>query len=216
MDASTQSKVEEALRAANIAHDGILLDNVGVKVRLKDTDTQLKAKDALESTFNPSRDDPRYVIALNLLSASPQWLTAMHALPMYLGLDLRGGVHFLLQVDMKGALTKRLDSTSADLRTLLRDKKLRHAGIGREGERIVIKFRDAETRNQARNAIGDSVTELALAEMDMQTFNDPLMRQRRASSWPNCAPRNALWPCNRPQSMHSSACRQFPTPSVRG
>ena len=165
VDQKALARVETALTAAGITHDGIQLDPNGVKTRLKDTDTQLKAKDALESTFNPSRDDPRYVIALNLLSASPQWLTAMHALPMYLGLDLRGGVHFLLQVDMKGALTKRLDSTSADLRTLLRDKKLRHAGIGREGERIVIKFRDAETRNQARNAIGDSVTELALAEM---------------------------------------------------
>ncbi len=83
---------------------------------------------------------------------------------MYLGLDLRGGVHFLLQVDMKGALTKRLDSTSADLRTAMRDKNLRHAGIGREGERIVIRFRDAETRDKAKNTIADSQPDLILAE----------------------------------------------------
>ena len=83
---------------------------------------------------------------------------------MYLGLDLRGGVHFLLQVDMKGALTKRLDSTSADLRTAMRDKNLRHGGVGREGERIVIRFRDVETRDKAKNVISDSQPDLILAE----------------------------------------------------
>ena len=128
VDQKALARAEEALKAAGITHDGIQLDFNGVKTRLTDTDTQLKAKDVLEKTFNPDPADPQYVVALNLLSASPQWLTALHALPMYLGLDLRGGVHFLLQVDMKGALTKRLDSLSADLRTVLRDKNLRHAG----------------------------------------------------------------------------------------
>jgi preprotein translocase subunit SecD len=103
----------------------------------------------LEKQFNPDASNPQYVVALNLLSSSPQWLTSLHALPMYLGLDLRGGVHFLLQVDMKGALTKRLDSISGDLRSLLRDKTIRHAGISREGERVIVRFRDSETRNKA-------------------------------------------------------------------
>jgi len=164
VDAKTQARVEEALKAASVTHDGLQLDNVGVKVRLKDTDTQLKAKDVLEKTFNPDATDPQYVIALNLLAASPQWLTSLHALPMYLGLDLRGGVHFLLQVDMKGALTKKLDSTSADLRTVMRDKNLRHSGVNREGERIVVKFRDIETRDKARFAINDSQPDLLLTE----------------------------------------------------
>ncbi len=164
VDHRTQSRVEEALKAANIAHDGIQLDFNGVKTRFKDTDTQLKAKDALEKAFNPDAADPQYVVALNLLAASPQWLTSLHALPMYLGLDLRGGVHFLLQVDMKGALTKRLDSTSADLRTLMRDKNLRHGGVNREGDRIVIKFRDAETQNKARFAISESQPDLQVVE----------------------------------------------------
>ena len=165
VDAKTQSRVEETLKAAGIDHNGIQLDTNGVKTRLKDTDTQLKAKDLLEKAFNPDPADPQYVVALNLLSASPQWLTSLHALPMYLGLDLRGGVHFLLQVDMKGALTKRLDSMSADLRTVMRDKNLRHAGINREGERLVIKFRDVETRDKARNAISDSQPDLLLNEV---------------------------------------------------
>ncbi len=162
VDARAQTRVEEALKAAGIAYEGIQLDANGVKTRFKDTDTQLKAKDVLEKTFNPDASDPQYVIALNLLAASPQWLTSLHALPMYLGLDLRGGVHFLLQVDMKGALTKKLDSTSADLRTLMRDKNLRHGGVNREGDRIVVKFRDVETRDKARNLIGDNQPDLQL------------------------------------------------------
>ena len=164
VDQKTEARVEETLKAAGIAHDGIQLDFNGVKTRFKDTDTQLKAKDILEKAFNPDATDPQYVVALNLLAASPQWLTSLNALPMYLGLDLRGGVHFLLQVDMKGALTKRLDSTSADLRTVLRDKNLRHGGVNREGERIVIKFRDADTQNKARIAISDSQPDLQVVE----------------------------------------------------
>ena len=169
VDAKTQARVEETLKSAGIVHNGIQLDLNGVKTRLKDTDTQLKAKDALEKAFNPDPADPQYVVALNLLAASPQWLTSLHALPMYLGLDLRGGVHFLLQVDMKGALTKKLDSTSADLRTVMRDKNLRHGGVNREGERIVVRFRDLETRDKARNAIGDSQPDLILAEQGDST-----------------------------------------------
>jgi preprotein translocase subunit SecD len=165
VDAATLARVEDALLAAGISHDGIQLDNVGVKVRFKDTDTQLKAKDTIEQAFNPDRNDPQYVIALNLLTASPQWLTSLNANPMYLGLDLRGGVHFLLQVDMPGALTKRLDSTSADLRSLLRDKNIRHAGINRDGDRIVIKFRDAETRDRANKVLADNSNDLALSEV---------------------------------------------------
>ena len=164
VDQKTEARVAETLKAAGVAHDGILLDFNGVKTRVKDTDTQLKAKDILEKTFNPDASDPQYVVALNLLSASPGWLTSLHALPMYLGLDLRGGVHFLLQVDMKGALTKRLDSTSADIRTVLRDKSLRHGGVNREGDRIVIRFRDVETRDKARYAIADSQPDLQVVD----------------------------------------------------
>ncbi|MCB1893487.1 MAG: protein translocase subunit SecD, partial [Rhodocyclaceae bacterium] len=105
-------------------------------------------------------------VALNLLSRSPAWLTSLHALPMYLGLDLRGGVHFLLQVDMKGALSKRLDSTGADLRSMLRDKNVRHAGIVRERDQLAIRFRDAETRNKARAAIESSQPDLLLTEVE--------------------------------------------------
>jgi preprotein translocase subunit SecD len=164
VDTKTMERVENTLKAASIESNGTFLDTNGVKIRLKDTDTQLKAKDILEKQFNPDASDPQYVVALNLLSSSPQWLTNLHALPMYLGLDLRGGVHFLLQVDMKGALTKRLDSTGADLRSLLRDKSIRHGGINREGERLVIRFRDEDTRSKARITLEDNQPDLQLAD----------------------------------------------------
>ena len=164
IDARLQSRIEDTLSAAAIKPTGLFFDLNSIRVRLADTDTQLKAKDVIEKALNPDPAEASYSVALNLLSASPDWLTGMHALPMYLGLDLRGGVHFLLQVDMKGALTKRLDSTGADLRTLLRDKNIRHGGIGREGNTLVIRFRETEFREKARIALSDSQPDLDLVE----------------------------------------------------
>ena len=164
LDTRLQSRIEDALSAATIKPTGLFFDLNSIRVRLADTDTQLKAKDVIEKTLNPDAADASYSVALNLLSASPDWLTRMHALPMYLGLDLRGGVHFLLQVDMKGAVTKRLDSTGADLRTLLRDKNIRHGGINREGNTLVIRFRETEIRDKARIALADNQPDLDLID----------------------------------------------------
>ena len=166
IDNAVHTLVELALKKANIAPTGEYVDLNSLKVRLADTDTQLKAKDVINQALNPDPQNPSYTVALNLLSSSPKWLTAIHALPMYLGLDLPGGVHFLLQVDMKAALAKKLDSLAGDVRTQLRDKGVRHAGISREGERIVVKFRDAETRSQARKLIEDQVSDLQLADSE--------------------------------------------------
>jgi len=164
VDTKLMNQVEEALKAAAVAPQGIYLDHNSIRVRLADTDTQLKARDAIEKVLNPVAAEASYSVALNLVSNSPNWLTGMHALPMYLGLDLRGGVHFLLQVDMQGALTKRIDSTTADLRSLLRDRKLRHGGVLREGPAAVVRFRDAETRDKARVAILENQPDLQVAE----------------------------------------------------
>ena len=164
LDLRLQSRIEEALAAAAVEPTGLFFEPNSIRVRLADTDTQLKAKDVIERALNPDPADASYSVALNLVSASPDWLTGMRALPMYLGLDLRGGVHFLLEVDMKGALTKRLDSTAADLRTLLRDKNIRHGGIMREGNLLSLRFRDADTRDKARLAVADSQPDLDLVE----------------------------------------------------
>ncbi len=164
VDAKLQQDIETAVKTAGISHDGLFADANSIRLRFKDTDAQMKAKDAIQKALNPDASDAAYSVALNLLSSSPQWLTNLHALPMYLGLDLRGGVHFLLQVDMQGALTKRLDSTSADLRSLLREKSLRHSGINREGQKLVVKFRDAETRDKARGIVSEGQPDLLLTE----------------------------------------------------
>jgi preprotein translocase subunit SecD len=160
VDAATLQRVEETLKTANVPTTGVQLDANGVKVRLADTDTQLKARDVLDRALNPDAENRSYTVALNLLSASPRWLTAIRALPMYLGLDLRGGVHFLLQVDMRGALVKRLESYGGDIRTALRDKNIRHGGVAREGMNLVVRFRDEETRDRARRVIQDALPDL--------------------------------------------------------
>jgi preprotein translocase subunit SecD len=164
LDESTLSQVESALAANQIKPDDVTYDNAttnaNIRVRLKDTDTQLHAKDVLQKALNPDPNDPQYVVALNLQSASPRWLTALHALPMYLGLDLRGGVHFLMQIDMAGALNKRLDSDASDARTILRDNEIREGGVNRVGQSIVIDFADQATADNARKQLTRSVSEL--------------------------------------------------------
>ena len=154
------AKVEALLTTAHLTADFVEFDNGSIKARFKDTDTQLKAKDVLSRAFNPDATDPHYIVALNLLSRSPQWLRSLHAQPMYLGLDLRGGVHFLMQVDMKAALTQKVESMTGDIRSLLRDKDIRHAGIRREGNTVQIRFRDDATRKAALAVLTDPLPDL--------------------------------------------------------
>jgi preprotein translocase subunit SecD len=168
IDPALITRVESVLKDAQIPHDGLFFDTLGLtstlRVRLMDADTQLKAKDIIQKALDPNPEDPAYVVALNLISNTPRWLVALRALPMYLGLDLRGGVHFLLQVDMRAAVDKRLETLAADIRTLLREKTIRHAGINKTATVIEIKFRDAQTRARAEDEIRSRVSELALRE----------------------------------------------------
>jgi preprotein translocase subunit SecD len=160
VDAGLVPRVAQSLKDAGIQADFVQLDGNSVRARFDSTDTQLKAKDAIDRALNPDAADPSYIVALNLLSRSPQWLTSLHALPMYLGLDLRGGVHFLMQVDMKSALTKKAEALTGDIRTLLRDKNLRHAGITRDGNNVDIRFRDAPTMDAARGLLTEQLSDL--------------------------------------------------------
>ncbi len=161
IDAGTLQTVEDALKSANVSYSGALLDSTGVKVRLPDPDTQLKARDVLQQKFGDN-----YIVALNLLSTSPRWLASIGALPMYLGLDLRGGVHFLLQVDMKAALDKAADRYLTDIRSLLREKKVLYSGIAREGQNVAVRFRDSTERNKAYNEIAGAFPDLQLNNVD--------------------------------------------------
>ena len=160
VDSAVESRVREALAAAGVKTDLLQLEGNSVRARFDTPDTSLKAKDAIEKALIPDPQDPAYIVALNLVSRSPAWLTAIHAAPMYLGLDLRGGVHFMLQVDMQAALTKKAESYAGDLRTTLRDKNIRHGGISREGQNIDIRLRDEATLTAARNLISDQFPDL--------------------------------------------------------
>ena len=162
LDAAVQQRVEEALKAAGVAPDAISFEGGSIKVRLDSTDKQLKARDAIQRALVPDAADPYYIVALNLLSRSPTWLGNLGAQPMYLGLDLRGGVHFMLQVDMAGALTKRAESLSGDLRLALRDKNVRHAGISRDGQTIQVKASDEQTARAIQNVLTDQFPDLAV------------------------------------------------------
>ena len=160
VDSSTLAKVEEALKAAGLTPDQVTLDSGSIKARFSNTESQLKAKDAIQKTLNPDPANPPYVVALNLLSRSPAWLTALRASPMYLGLDLRGGVHFMLQVDMQAALTKKAESLAGDIRTSLREKNVRHSGINRSAQTIEIRFRDLQALNAAKAVLQDQFPDL--------------------------------------------------------
>ncbi|MDP1672403.1 MAG: protein translocase subunit SecD [Burkholderiales bacterium] len=157
VDAALMERVEEALKKADLTPEGVALDTTSVKARLSNTEDQLKAKDVVQAALG---DD--YVVALNLLSRSPEWLTSIGALPMYLGLDLRGGVHFLMQVDMKSALTKRLDAYGNDIRTLLRDQRIQYSGISRDGQALTVRFREAALRDRALARIAKDFPDLEL------------------------------------------------------
>ena len=161
VDASMVPRIEEILQSARLKPDFVQYENNSVKARFADLDQQRVARDAIAHALNPDAADPGYIVALNLLSRSPQWLASLHALPMYLGLDLRGGVYFLMQVDMASTLAKRSDATAGDARGLLRDKNIRHAGISREGDAVVIRFRDAESQTAASKLLTEQLPDLA-------------------------------------------------------
>jgi preprotein translocase subunit SecD len=160
VDAATQGRVEEALKTAGLVPDLLTLEGGSLRARFATPDEQLKARDVLQRALVPDPADPAYIVALNLVSRSPAWLTALHAFPMYLGLDLRGGVDFLLQVDMKGAIDKKAESFAGDLRTTFRDKGIRGTSVSRNGQAIEISFRDAAARDAARRLIQDQFQDL--------------------------------------------------------
>lgn len=160
VDHAVLQKVESALSAASVKVNSLSLEGTSVRARFDTPDEQLKAKDVIQKALISDPTDPTYIVALNLVSRSPDWLTAIGAKPMYLGLDLRGGVHFMLQVDMAAALTKKAESYAGDLRSTMRDKNIRHGGVSRDGNNVTIRVRDEATLTAARNLIADQFPDL--------------------------------------------------------
>ena len=155
IDSSMSARVQQLLEQAGIKPDFVQFDGNSVKARFSDTDEQIKARDVLSKALNPDAADPRYVLALNLVARTPTWLTRLHALPMYLGLDLRGGVHLLMQVDMRGALKQSVDTAGSDARGALREKRVRFSGIARDPNGLTVTVPDLDEAAKARNLLSD-------------------------------------------------------------
>jgi preprotein translocase subunit SecD len=168
MTSDMAAKVADVLAKEGIANNGIVFDGTGtyasVRARFATPDIQFRAKSVLEKGLNADPADPTYLVALNLQSDTPKWMQSLHALPMYLGLDLRGGVHFLMQVDAKAVLTKRIQGIQAAARSSLRDKNVRHAGIDLVGDTVEIKFRDDATRQKAKDVLSGQLADLVFVD----------------------------------------------------
>ena len=158
----------QALEKAGVRADNVFYEDLGnngtVRVRFASTDLQFKAKTVLEQALNRDPLDPNYLVAFNLLPNTPIWLQSLHALPMYLGLDLRGGVHFLMQVDTKAVIAKRIQGLQTGVRALLVEKHIRFAGIMRDGDAIDIRVRDQEIRDAVRAVLSAQISDLTLVD----------------------------------------------------
>ena len=155
VDATTRTRVEDAMKTGSVeATSKVELEGNSVRVRFANTEVQKQAQAVISKALNPDKDDPAYVIALNLVPQTPQWLRSLHANPMYLGLDLRGGIHLMLQVDMAGAIDKRIDTLTSDIRTSLRGKDIR-GRTSREGSNIVMRFSTAQASLAAKIMVED-------------------------------------------------------------
>ena len=164
VDQPLLSRVNTLLVENGFKEHKAVMEGNSIRIRTEDTNTQMRIKDAIEAALNEDIHNPDYIVALNLISASPDWLTAIGARPMYLGLDLRGGVHFLLQVDMKGAIDKKLDSGIGDIRTTLRDKRIRYTSVRRDDQRILVTFSDQAALQEGRDALSRRAVDLTLTQ----------------------------------------------------
>ncbi|EEG22780.1 preprotein translocase subunit SecD [Eikenella corrodens] len=144
IDQTTEQAVAEALKAANIQHNGMFIADGSLRVRLPNEELQSKARDVIEQKLGDN-----YIIALNLIANTPDWMTKLGANPMFLGLDLRGGVHFTMRVDMHAAVDKTFDRISGDFRRQLRKDKIRTGNMRRSGDTLIVPFQDAATLQAA-------------------------------------------------------------------
>ncbi len=169
VDPALAERVQQVLQNNGLAAQSVYYESVGtqgtVRARFADTNTQFKAKGLLERELNRDPADPTYLVAFNLLPNTPGWLQAIHAYPMYLGLDLRGGVHFLMQVDTEAVMNKRMQGLQSSVRSILIDKKVRYTGLSRQGDRIEVRFRDEATLEQAHSFLAAQLPELVLQQV---------------------------------------------------
>ena len=157
VDTATLGKVEEALKAASVTPTLIGFENNSLKARFETSEQQLQAKDAMQQALNPDAANPAYVVALNLIPRTPTWLSTLNAAPMYLGLDLRGGVHFMLEVDMKAAVNSALTSSVSQIRTTLRENRIRNQSIEKLENSVAISFLDEKEASNAMSVLSEAL-----------------------------------------------------------
>ncbi|MCW8901853.1 MAG: protein translocase subunit SecD, partial [Gammaproteobacteria bacterium] len=161
VDTQTESKALAALKAANITLRSSVLDKSGLLLRFEGVEQQLQAADGIRDALGDG-----YTVALNLAPATPGWLRSMNALPMYLGLDLRGGLHFLMEVDTELVLRQAMESNANDIRGALRKEKIRYLSVRDSQEQVTVKFRSADLRDKAMSAVRSELNDLDLSEYE--------------------------------------------------
>ncbi len=161
VDADTEAKIKDALKSSGISFKAVEAEKGKLLVRFLDSESQLLAQDKLSLALGQD-----YITALTLSPDLPDWLKAIDAQPMYLGLDLRGGIHVLIDVDIDAAVKQALERYVGDIRTLLRENKLRYITVTQQASAVSVKFRDAEVRDKALNEIGNQFSNLKLEAVD--------------------------------------------------
>ncbi len=187
VDEAELSRLRSLLDSENVAYRSIELDGPNILVRFASEEVQLEAAARIRELLDGI--DKRYSVALNLAPATPEWLTAINALPMYLGLDLRGGVHFLMEVDMESAIAKSLERTAGELRSFMREEKIRYRAVQADAEKISIRFADAATRDAARLLLEEEYRDFEFADfaddrsyfIEVRFNRDALDEERRAA-----------------------------------
>lgn len=184
ISADTISSLTQELQHSGISTTGEVFDGKTLKFKFANTDLQLKARDVIQQSLGDN-----YVVALNLISASPDWMTSINANPMFLGLDLRGGVHFLLEVDMDAAIKKTLNKYVGDVRRDLRNNQIRYGSVAVDNSSVLIQLRDGNTANQViqqlnkdfpkLNAVhdGGSNVRILVSEQEIQTIKEAAVKQ---------------------------------------
>ncbi|MCK5387183.1 MAG: protein translocase subunit SecD, partial [Gammaproteobacteria bacterium] len=161
VDSEVESKALEVLKNANINLRRSVLDDKGLLLRFDGVEQQLKAADGLRDALGEN-----YTVALNLAPATPSWLRSMNAQPMYLGLDLRGGLHFLMEVDTELVLRQAMESNANDIRGALRKKKIRYLSVRDTKEQVTVKLRSIELRDKAMSAVRSELNDLELSDYE--------------------------------------------------
>jgi preprotein translocase subunit SecD len=181
------NNVRSLLETEGVNYRSIELDGNNILVRFDSEEEQLRAAEPLREALQAS--DSRYGVALNLAPATPEWLSALNALPMYLGLDLRGGVHFLMEVDMQSAIEKSLERAAGEMRSFMREEKIRYKAVQASADKISIRFASVDERNAAQLLLEDEYRDFEFTDrsddrswyIDLSYNQNALTEERRAA-----------------------------------